>query len=939
MLKQRDISAFRWHHQGMASESLNRQIGPRGMRRIYPLAMAAWLFGTSAGIAFNGHSVTDGPLKLFISDIPVVTNRNQTQIATVRLTNTAAERLVVNLELKDLVDDCRAVGPTKKRVELAPKGAAHSTFEFQCGPGTFSAHYPLHVYATGQVGEQKIAAHAVQIFLADFAAEARARPLEFLPIAVPASGGFALASVRSNRVAWNYLGRPPVYLPAGWQGSDAQSSASFSRGAVTRGEARQALHLHPPYRGGVGSVFVEYRLKLPKTQPLKFSFYHAIRDHSASEPPSDGVTFRVWADNEKLFERHTDAKVWQPGEVDLSRFAGREILLRLESHPGPKNNTTCDSCYWGDPTITAGAPPAMLTAAQKASRAVEFQRALETGKVEEAGIHFFNLQGGARAAVLPGPRGLADGLIGFSQDGKTAVFEGLEMAVQNQRLSEWPSAAVVRKFEATRSADGRLKLAHHLELNEKQAVLLAELWTEGPGLRIKVTCPEYLTDLALGRADRLAETVYYGHGYAIKNPKTFRAGGGGHNLATSHVGFEFAGGLSLLAACDTPPDHLLVDPDQRLYQLHTHPDSVLTFVPGTKGAFDCAIRYRPLYDKKPSAGVAPKMGRFVFDLWGGRYAENTAQLERGFAYGLTNALVLMHVWQRWGYDYRLPDIYPPDPKLGTLEDLQALGRACASRGVLWGLHDNYIDFYPDAEGYSYDHIVFTADGRPMRAWLNEGREAQSYRWRPDRFLPFLKRNMELIQPALKPSASFVDVFTSINAFDFYDRQGKLHSKLETRQAWGDAFAYIRDICGHQAPTTSEAGSDHLIGWLDGADCQFLELSDRGRRFYNVAPCADWERVPWFDAVNHTRFSLHGVGYSGRYQGDRSRPRHGIDSDDYLSAEILTGQGCTATDHIVCTDILQAQAIRRGIHRHSKDQRTSIFAGDRIADRDRGQDHT
>ena len=34
------------------------------------------------------------------------------------------------------------------------------------------------------------------------------------------------------------------------------------------------------------------------------------------------------------FDRHTDAKQWTPGEVDLSRFAGREILLRLESHPG-----------------------------------------------------------------------------------------------------------------------------------------------------------------------------------------------------------------------------------------------------------------------------------------------------------------------------------------------------------------------------------------------------------------------------------------------------------------------------------------------------------------------------------------------------------------------------------------------------------------------------
>jgi hypothetical protein len=47
-------------------------------------------------------------------------------------------------------------------------------------------------------------------------------------------------------------------------------------------------------------------------------------------------------------------------------------------------------------------------------------------------------------------------------------------------------------------------------------------------------------------------------------------------------------------------------------------------------------------------------------------------------------------------------------------------------------------------------------------------------------------------------------------------------------------------------------------------------------------------VPWFDAVNHARFSLHGVGYSSRYQGGLPRDKHGIQSDDYVSAEILTG---------------------------------------------------
>jgi hypothetical protein len=172
--------------------------------------------------------------------------------------------------------------------------------------------------------------------------------------------------------------------------------------------------------------------------------------------------------------------------------------------------------------------------------------------------------------------------------------------------------------------------------------------------------------------------------------------------------------------------------------------------------------------------------------------------------------------------------------------------------------------------------------------LNEGRQAQSYQFRPDKVKPFLERNLKLIQPALKPSASFVDVWTSINAFDYYDVEGKFHSKMETLRCWGEGFAHILGVFGNNAPTTSEAGADQLIGWLDGADCQFMQLSTKGGSFHNVVPCREWSRVPWFDAVNHTRFSLHGVGYSSRYQGGRARDLHGIESDDYLTAEILTG---------------------------------------------------
>ena len=873
-----DAARASWHH--------------RVMNNLRLVACAFALLALRPELSgFNGHVVTEGPLTVTIADIPVVIAFDAAQSCTVSLANSGTAPLVVALEMRELVDDCHAVGETKQRITVPPRGTTAATFQFACGRNTYSAHYPVHIFGSFEADGTVRTAHAVRVFETDFglALEAQAMNVEPPVARVPAGGAFALTNLKTQRVAWSYAGEPPVRLPVGWTGTDKVSSASFSRAPMTRGgQPKSSLQMHPPYRPRAGTVCAEYRLQLPATTPLHLEFFNAIRDSTPQEGKSDGVTFRVWAGEEKLFERHTDAKEWTPGGADLSAFAGKEILLRLESHPGPKNNTSCDSSYWGDPVISVGSRPRMSTAAETDALFAYARQALSSGQPFGQTSLVYELEGGCRAVVALGPNGLADGVIGFGTGERQVLFAGLHLAVRDHVVGAWPSAARVRAVDVSRDASGRARILHRLQIEDRSADLIATVWSEGPGLRLKVECPEFITDLSLNAADQPAPRIYYGHGYCIVDPQPFRASAGGHNLSTSHVGFEFERGVSLLAASDTPVDYLQVDPGRRLYQLHTHPDATLTFVPGLRGAFDCAVRYRPLYDKPAAPGVARKAGRFVFDLWGGRYADDAAKLARCFDYGLTNSLVVMHNWQRWGYDYRLPDIFPPQPSLGTLADLQELGRLCTARGVLWGLHDNYIDIYPDASGFSYDHVTFTAEGKPRRAWLNEGREAQSYQFRPDRIRPFLQHNLALIVPALRPTTSFVDVFASLNSFDFHDRQGNFHSKRETQRAWGEAFAAIRDACGDNAPTISEAGGDHLIGWLDGSDAQFIQLGSKPEPFHNVVRCRDWERVPWFDAVNHSRFSLHGAGYSDRYQGGRSREEHGIESDDYLSAELLTG---------------------------------------------------
>jgi hypothetical protein len=854
----------------------------------------AWLIWTFSWVysnvwGFDGHHVNDGSIELEIPPLAGVLEYDRTYDVTVLVSNTSNENLQVLLRVADLVDEWRSEGESAKAISLAANQRRKVIFGIAASAGAHSALYPAHVYATYSLKGQTRRLHAVRVFEAKFPLTVESSEQKSI-YEIPALGRLSLTQARSHQVGWHYFGKDVQWMPTGWMGSAAPSRASFGISRISRGGlVRSALTMHPAWYGGAGTVFADYLLKLPKSTPLNLTFANAIRDERGDEPKSDGVTFRVWIDNDVKFEKHTASKTWIEGVVDLDEYAGKNLKLRLECHPGPAQNTTCDSAYWAEPVIRSGKAPKELSEAQREQLRASARELAISGKASDAKGHVIRLDGGYCVGIALGEQGIVSSAIAIAKGRRCVAFDGVIISILGNQLGRSTSSVVVRDTQILDDSSAkRLRIRHELMMGAESCEMLVELCREALGLKLSVECDKRITDLATGAFDCKAERVYWGHGYCIVDPKPFKRSYGGHSLSTSHVGFDFAEGLSLVTACNNPPDYFEVIPADHTYALHTHMNASLIFVPSAKGALDAAIRYRQIDKRQASPGFKQKAGRFVFDIWGGRYHDLTQSMRLMAKYGLTDALLTVHVWQRWGYDYRLPDIYPPNPAMGSLADMQALGATCDAYGIKWGLHDNYIDYYPDAEGFSYDHICHTEAGEPIKAWNNTGRSAQSYRWRPDRIMPFVQRNWNLIAAELKPSHVFTDVFTSIGAFDFYERDGTFHSSLETRERWGESSLWIQKLLGPGAVTTSEAGADQLVGYLDGADCQHLNISATGGWFNITLDCADWARVPWFDIVLHDRFSLHGVGYPGRYEGGRSRLHHGIESDDYLSNEMLLG---------------------------------------------------
>ncbi|GHT31357.1 hypothetical protein FACS1894214_2610 [Planctomycetales bacterium] len=893
-------------------------------------------------MAYTTYQATEGALKLYFGEpnqplkVLPVSELNKPYSVKVVFENSSDKPLSLKLKFRTIetiefvVSNTLEKDSISRTLEVPAKGMQTTDVQFIAKEGTYSAHYPIHLDAefsdgsgTGNetkktniclVLETKVPAVGTpkNPLLGQTITDAKNLPLNTLA----ERGGLFLPALDTYRGVWNYDNKPLQILPVGFNTASQETGAHIGRYGVQRGDTyRQSLNMHPPYRGGIGNVGAEYRISLPKTTPLTLTFYSAVRDVVPPETPSDGVTFRVLIDGEKVYEKHNAETVWVENIADLSKFAGKEVILRLESDPGPKRSPNCDSCYWGDVLLFAGERPVTLTAEEKKKLFAENLTAIKTGKPESEKTQVFKLDGGLVGAVTFGNNGFIDGVIGVGNTEKQIQFDGLRVWSKNQPIGVFPSSISAGEWisknvqnpndppkpgtknaQKSKNATSENQYAQDIEINGQRGTLFFTLTQNGPALQFSVDSSsiDLIDRIEFGAATEHADRVYYGHGYCISEPKAFTAGGGGHNLATSHVGMDFSNGISVLQASSFPPDRFVVDPDAKKYTLSVHPATTITLLPGLNGAMDCAIQYRPICDKVASPGFKSKAGRFVFDIWGGQYKQHTEVIDNAVKYGLTDSLFIVHNWQRWGYDNRLPDIFPPNPRLGTLEEMQETLKICNENGIQYGIHDNYIDIYPDAEDYNFDATTFSENGQPRKAWNNYGIDAQSYQFRPDKIEKFLNKNLDLLTANLPMSTYFVDVFTSMPPVDFYDREGNFHSRAETQAAWNKAFDTIRDRLSKandkfpSATTSSEAGMDSLIGHLDGADCQFMLISPESAEFRINIKCKEWSRVPWFDAVHHNTFSLHGAGYSNRYDAGRGRLLHGIESDDYITSEILTG---------------------------------------------------
>ena len=153
------------------------------------------------------------------------------------------------------------------------------------------------------------------------------------------------------------------------------------------------------------------------------------------------------------------------------------------------------------------------------------------------------------------------------------------------------------------------------------------------------------------------------------------------------------------------------------------------------------------YDKRP--GGNDKLVPF---------AHSEALLRKARAAGAGRMYLHLDGWGQPGYDNQHPDYLPACKEAGGWEGLKKLADACHDMGGLFGLHDQYRDYYLDAATYDPDNAVQLADGTiyEMARWAGGRQNYLCSALAP----AYVKRNYEeIFAQGIEMDCVYLDVFT------------------------------------------------------------------------------------------------------------------------------------------------------------------------------------
>jgi len=687
-------------------------------------------------------------------------------------------------------------------------------------------------------------------------------------------GATMLTDLGFCRMFWQSYGKDPVEmnLPSGG-GSDPTSGATFSD--TGRAENRAVITQHSPWLVPPGKIWGSYRLALPQSSAIRLSFGIAMPSANLGPGKSDGVTFSCYVTEDgarprELMRQHYASRVWKDYSFDLTPYAGKSVELRFQTEPGPQNNTAYDSAWFGDPKIVigdaqkAGGELVQKLVATRAYQAAAKGNLERLSNASQNGVVPSNLlpcknsveqAGDAWRFIYEGE----DGRLVYVLKPKTGTLDDFTVQMDNNPTFQpaagggaWatvqqngkPQEVALRGGKAAsiaRDADG-LRVVWQYDLQGKPVEIQWTYRILGKALAVSARCERpVVSRFSLGATGSVALRRKVGVPYLLGS-------------------LNYLPGMALYVGryLDWTVSHSSMCPhDTAMYETKTDGTRNPMVEAGYVSVSPDVDEVLPNLPSPASPFLAALGPRIMLDIWGhckNTYVGDAEKLRELKDNGVDHVAIISHVWQRYGYDAKLPDHLPANPDFGGDPGMIEFGKAANECGYLWSLHENYIDLYPDAPSYDPTARVQLADGSPSKAWYNESTKVQSYGLKCNRALEFAKKNSPEIHRRFGTTAGYLDVHPCVppwHQLDHEANQPMAAEALAKVKYDTELFQFMRDT--HGGPLFGE-GCNHFYwaGRCDGVEAQ-------------VNGGEDHEAFLDFDLLKiHPQMVNHGMGYYERW---------------------------------------------------------------------------
>ena len=697
-------------------------------------------------------------------------------------------------------------------------------------------------------------------------------------VAIP-GGVTHLDDIGLYSVSYHYLDGRSGTMPVGWTGHfEDQTGISITPFGTQAGKS--AFLIHPIWRNGTGDTDQEFRLALPRAKKITLHFSIAMQEGQTGPGKSDGATFRLFLNGRKLLDKNKTDSAWAPYSFDLTPESGHTVALRFETDPGPKHDSSFDFALWGNREISdIGAPLTAPSPITKHSYPL-------TGRT--------SAWGGASPTFAPGDTILTP--IGRRPHG---ILD---------QWAFWPTKPQPKGKPAAHENPIGIGAGAYLDLVEPGGKIVRSDSPEVHASVVQTQSPHgvhrAVTYSLSGRTIRVAADLYYARGSTarvdIRSDDPYIAavhfGDIGPVAFRRQIVIPYLGQISYL-------------PDLGLFA-----KTIVDYTLSHAGALDgTTARYGALTDGRrrpvretayyalspdlhavlptapnPASPYRAPLGKhIILDVWGGSFTDNAAWLKELSTYGLTELDTIVHDWQNGGYDNKLPNVLPANPNLGGDAGMKVWAHTAVNLGEIFGLHENYVDFYPNAAVYTTKDVAHDSQNHLIPAWKNL---IQSYAVAPTAILKYARMFTPEVQRRFGENGGYLDVHSAVPPWFHVDFRADVPGAGEFRTVFNahrDLWKLFRKV--HGGPVLGE-GNNHWYwsGLLDGVEAQFGQ----------GVPSNGGQTAPLmvdFDLLKIHPLQLnHGMGYLERwlaagYSGDwGSRIPAMKTLDQYRMQEIAYG---------------------------------------------------